>query len=135
MNFWRLKGFIKDNGVNIVREWCDDQDTAVWEAFVGHAEYLSQQPPSRWVRHWVGTLSGGKKTRKSGCAGLIEWRFDVGNVEYRPLGYYSGEMEFTLLFFAIENGGKFVPPNACETAKQRMSIVIADRRRAHEFSL
>lgn len=135
MNLWKIKGFVNERGVNIVKEWCDAQSSDVWAAFVAHLSYLSGQMPNKWVRHWVGTLSGGKKSRKTGCAGLIELRFDVGNVEYRPIGYYSGKMEFTILFFATERDGDFDPRNACETAKERKALIDANRERAREFRL
>lgn len=135
MNLWRIKGFIDGNANNIVKEWADTQDDAVWEAFVDHLKYLCGQKPDKWVRPWTGALKGGKKSKKSGCAGLIELRFDVNNREYRPLGYYSGTMEFTILFFAIEENWEFVPPNACETAKARRAIIEANKERAREFRL
>jgi hypothetical protein len=91
--------------------------------------------PDKWKRPWVGTLSGGKKSRKRGCAGLFEFRFEVNNVQYRPLAYYSGEMEFTLLFFAEERGSEFDPPNACEIAKNRRALIEADKDRSREFAI
>lgn len=39
--------------------------------------------------------------------------------QYRPIGFFSGKMEFTFLIFANEVGGKFVPPTACEIAQKR----------------
>jgi hypothetical protein len=133
MSLRKFKGFIALNGENVVRTWCGDQDDDVWEAFVTNLEYLAGQ--KRWVRPWAAVLHDGKRARKTGCVGLIEIRFEVGNVQYRPLGYYSGEMEFTILFFAEERDGKFDPPNACETAKERKVLIENDRERAREFRL
>lgn len=135
MNLWKLNGFIDQSGENIVRQWCDAKDYDVWNAFVAHLTFLSGQMPDKWVRPWVGKLVGGKRTRKTGCVGLYELIFEVGNVQYRPLGYFSGHMEFTILFFAEERGGEFDPPNACKTAKERKALIDANKERAREFRL
>lgn len=63
----------------------------------------------------------------------MEIRFEVNNIQYRPLGYFSGELEFTILFFAEERGGAFDPPTACEIAKGNKVIIDADKERAREF--
>jgi hypothetical protein len=133
MNLWKFKGFITSRGVNVVKEWCDDVPDGAWLAFGFTCDYLSGQPIQNWKRPWTDTLEGGKRGRKKGCVGLVELRFDFGNIEYRPLGYFSGEMEFTILLFAEERGGEFVPPTACQIAKSHISIIEADRRRAREF--
>jgi len=130
---WKIKGYLTKEGQNIVELWCNSVDDVVWFAFANNLDYLCGQSPDKWVRPWVGTLSGGKRTRKSGCAGLVEIRFEVNNVQYRPLGYYSGEMEFTILFFATEVGGKFEPLAACAIAKTRRAEIDKDRTRAREF--
>lgn len=133
MNLWKFKGFITSRGVNVVKEWCDSVPEEAWFAFAFACDYLAGQPIQNWRRPWSDTLEGGKKKRKKGCAGLVELRFDWGNIEYRPLGYYSGKMEFTIVFFAEERDGEFVPPDACQIAKSRITIIDADKRRAHEF--
>ena len=130
---WKFKSFITSRGTYLVKDWCDSVGDDVWFAFAFACDYLAGQPIQNWRRPWSDTLEGGKKARKTGCAGLVEIRFDYGNVEYRPLGYFSGEMEFTILFFAEERDGDFVPPDACRIAKEHRAIVEADRRRAREF--
>jgi hypothetical protein len=67
------------------------------------------------------------------CKGLGEIRFPGDNVEQRPLGFVSGPWEFTLLFWAIEKNGRFVPASACGTAQNWMGDVIADRTRAADI--
>jgi len=132
MNLWTFKSFVDGNGVKIVRQWCDEADDAVWEAFVTHCEYLAPRAITAWVMPYTRILGGGKRSKKN-CTGLVEFRFDVGKVEYRPLGYYSGDMEFTFVFFAEERGGEFVPSRACEIAKQRIALIASDGSRASEF--
>jgi hypothetical protein len=133
MKLWKFKGYITSRGVNVVKEWCDSVSDGEWLAFAFTCDYLSGQPIQNWKRPWTDTLEGGKRGGKKGCIGLVELRFDFGNIEYRPLGYFSGEMEFTILFFAEERDGEFVPPTACQIAKSHITIIEADRRRAHEF--
>ncbi len=133
MKLWTLKGFVTDGGRRIVREWCADIDDTVWLAFATLLDYLCGQPRKNWVFPYVRALRGGKKGKKKGCAGLYELRFDSGNVEYRPLGYFKSDTEFVILIFAEERGGEFDPPNACETAKKRQVIVEGDKERAREF--
>jgi hypothetical protein len=135
MLLWTLKSFVGEDKVKIVKSWCEAQTDDVWGAFVFHLKYLAGVPPARWVRPWVALLHGGKRTRKAGCVGLVELIFEVGNIQYRPLGYFSGKMEFTILFFAIENGGEFEPSTACRIAKERIAIIKADKERAREFRL
>jgi hypothetical protein len=114
------------SGKTLVREWYDEQDESVQAAFETALKFLSQQPPAWWDRPRVGKL------RKE-CKGLIEIIFEVGNVQHRPIGYYSGKLEFTIVAFATERGGRFDPVNVCETAKKRIAIIEADKERAREF--
>jgi len=132
---WKLKTFVENDGQSTVKRWCDTSDDIVWLAFETHLDYLCGQLPDKWKRPWVGTLSGGKRKRKTGCAGLFELIFEVNNVQYRPLGYYSGKMEFTILFFAEERGGDFDPPNACEIAKNRRALIESNKDRVREFTI
>jgi len=60
-------------------------------------------------------------------AGISEIRFKADNVEQRPLGFHSGQNEYTLLCWSIEKGGKFVPKTICSTAIQRRAAALADR--------
>jgi hypothetical protein len=125
---WKLKSYTSQGGKKLVREWYDEQDESVQIAFEIALKFLSQQPPEWWDRPRIGKL------RKE-CKGLIEIIFEVGNVQHRPIGYYSGKLEFTIVAFATERGGKFDPVNVCETAKKRIAIIEADKERAREFRL
>jgi hypothetical protein len=46
------------------------------------------------------------------CDGLGEIRFKADGVQQRPLGFRSGTREFTIVFWAVEKGNKFVPRDA-----------------------
>ena len=123
---WAWKSYITSRGKSLVQEFYEKFDEFAWLEFKATLEYLDGQPPVNWVRPYVGTL------RKE-CSGLFEIRFDVGNVEYRPIGYYSGEMEFTILYFAIEKGNKFVPPTTCKIAQKRRKNIEEGKDKANEF--
>lgn len=69
-------------------------------------------------------------TRSKKCAGLGEIRFEWNKVQYRPIGFASGEMEFTLVFVAQEHGKRFVPPTTCQISQNRKAEVLANRKRA-----
>jgi hypothetical protein len=60
--------------------------------------------------------------------GLSEIRFLAAGVQQRPLGFRSGSAEFTIVFWAIEKGDKFVPRDACRRALERKAQILADRR-------
>lgn len=117
----------------LVNNWLADQDKYVQTQFKVRLKFLDGQPPQNWRRPFVSTLNGGKKDGGKGCKGLVEIRFEVKNVQYRPLGYYSGKQEFTIVFFAKEVGGKFEPETACSIAKARIAEIEADPKKAYEW--
>jgi hypothetical protein len=124
---WKIKAFTADFKRTIVQEWFLKQDEAVQNAFEVRLKFVIAQPPEIWQRPYVGTL------RKE-CKGLHEIRFEVGNVQYRPVGYFSGEKGFTILVIAEERGGKFDPKNTCDTAKKRKAMIERNEEYAREFT-
>jgi hypothetical protein len=131
---WKWKSWRKDaKSKTLVIEWLEAANIYVKTAFKARVKHLDGQPPANWRRPFVSTLEGGKKERGNGCKGLVEIRFEVKNVQYRPLGYYSGEHEFTIVFFAEERDGKFDPPTACEIAKTRIAEIKKDPKKVHEW--
>jgi hypothetical protein len=81
---------------------------------------LAQLPRQEWHETYVKQLNGEGE-------GLSEIRFEANNVMQRPLGFVSARNEFTILFWAIEKGNKFVPRSACVTALDWKSKVSANR--------
>lgn len=110
----------------LVKEWHGNIDKFVWLEFKTALKFLDGQPPVNWVRPYIGTLS-------KECKGLIEIRFDVGSVEYRPIAYYSGKQEVTILFFATERDNKFDPPTACQIAQRRKDEIEKDKEKSRGF--
>jgi hypothetical protein len=89
---------------------------------------LARLPAAEWQSSYYKKLSGE-------CEGLWEIRFNVDGVQHRPLGYRSGEYEFTLLLWAQEKNNRFVPLNACEQALHRKAETLASRTRTHALWL
>jgi hypothetical protein len=59
--------------------------------------------------------------------GLSELRFKADGVQQRPLGFESAPLEYTILFWATERGGKFVPRNACAAALVWKAAALGNR--------
>lgn len=123
---WTWKSYVLPNDELLVKEWYEEVGAFVWQDFKTLLKYLDGQPPANWVRPYTGKLH-------EDCKGLVELRFDFGNVEYRPIGYYSGKMEFTIVFFATERDGKFDPPTSCEIAQRRRDEIENDKEKARGF--
>lgn len=124
---WTLKAFIIRGNVTVVFEWFQGQTDAVQTAFETRLRFLREQPPVVWQRPYVGTL-----TRD--CDGLFEIRLKAENVQHRAIGYYSDELEFTILAFATERDRQFVPLTTCETAQARRRSIEEGRGQAREFT-
>ena len=126
MSLWTLKAFAPDGKRTIALDWFLAQAEAVQVAFETRLKFLVAQPPSIWQRPHIGKLRGD-------CKGLYEIRFEVNNVQHRPIGYYSGDLEFTILAFATERGNKFDPLHICETAKHRKQQIEHRKELARVF--
>ncbi len=112
----------------IVGEWHAQQDAAVQVEFEARIRFLSGQPRASWDRPYAAKL-----TRE--CKGLYEIRFKVNNVQHRPIGYMSGDAEFTILAFATERDRKFDPIDVCQTAISRLNTISRNKERVREFRL
>lgn len=89
---------------------------------------LAGLPRAQWHEGYFKKLSGP-------CEGLWEIRFEVDNVQQRPLGFHVTETEFLILFWAREKGGKFVPNKACEIALKRKAEVLKNGNLKHALWL
>ena len=114
---------LPNSKITIVAEWYAAQDDAVQAAFLGRMKFLRGLPGNGWDRPYVGQLRGKR------CKGLFEIVIEVGNVQYRPIGYFSGEMEFTFVAFAEERDNKLIPESTCDTAKKNIEIIKQNKER------
>jgi hypothetical protein len=68
------------------------------------------------------------------CKGLVELRYTHRNVQYRPLGYYTGDnWGFVFLMMAREKDDEWVPRNACKTARARRTAIEAKPGRTRGY--
>jgi hypothetical protein len=87
-------------------------------------EYLAQRERHEWVRPEFDQLAGRYRD-------LGELRFKVGNVQYRPLGFFGpARADFTLLVGASKKGSAYDPRDAVETARRRRLEVLTDPDRS-----
>jgi hypothetical protein len=126
---WTLKSYTSPNGKTIVSEWLDVQSEEVQEAFIARMKFLRGLPANGWNRPRVGQL------RRGSCKGLFEIVISLPNVEHRPIGYFSGKMEFTIVAFATERDSKFDPITICDTAQSRIEIIRNNKERCREFKI
>lgn len=126
---WLLKSFTNPEGKTIVGLWYAAQTEDVKTAFRTRMKFLIPLGEKGWDRPQVGQL------RHGDCKGLFEIVLKVNKVQHRPIGYFSGKMEFTFLAFATERDGEFEPPNVCTTAQQRLELIRRDNKRVREFRI
>ena len=113
------------------REWHDGQwvvSKKVCAKFLQRLQTLAGLPLGEWREPLFKRLHGE-------ATGISEIRFEYGNVQYRPLGFFSGKDEYTLLVPAIEKGSKFVPISSIKTAQARKNEVLIDRSRTNALWL
>lgn len=127
---WTLKSLTLSGSTErtLVADWFDGQTEAVQNAFYIRMKFLIGLPGDGWNRPYVGQLHGK-------CRGLFEIVLKVDNVQYRPIGYFSGKEEFTFVFFATERDRKLDPPNTCELAQQAKNITLSNKERVREITL
>lgn len=128
MTRWLFRHYVGTSGISDVRATYDRGSKKLQAKFLSRLRILYQLPQSDWHQGIYKALSGPGR-------GVAEIRFEVGNVQQRPLGFHSADHEFTILLWAIEKGGKFVPPSACETALKRKAEVERDRSLANDIWL
>ena len=107
-------------GVSDVRGTYERGSKKLQARFKSRLVILANLPLSEWHEGYVKSLHGP-------CAGLAEIRFKADRVEQRPLGFHSGNQEFTILFWAKEKNGRFVPLSVCETALKRKAEVLENK--------
>ena len=125
---WDFRCYRSANGTDEVRAWYDGGSKQLRARFLSRMRTLTQLARNEWHENLYKTLHGE-------CDGLGEIRFVADKVQQRPLGFHSGDAEFTILFCAKEKGGKFVPLSACEKAIVRRNEVLKDRSRTNALWL
>jgi hypothetical protein len=130
MPLWTIKGLVdrrSPESETIVKQWYESQYEDVQIAFTARMKFLRGLPEDGWDRPYVGQL------RRKECKGLFEIVISMPDVEHRPIGYFSGKMEFTIVAFATERDGKFDPKTICETAKRIIQRIADGDERTREI--
>jgi hypothetical protein len=118
---WSIRCYTDERG-DAIDSWYFQQSEDLQAKFDTRIRYLRDQPNAFWCPPYFKLLD-------RECKGLGEIRFEYNNVQYRPLGFFSGQMEFTLLLVPTKKGNTFDPRSACEVGLKRKSLVIADKKR------
>lgn len=114
---WKLRCFTNQDGKPISEKWLKEATSELKAAFFLRMIALTKLPADGWDRPDVGQL------RHGDCKGLFEIVLKANKIQHRPIGYFSGNQEFTFLAFAEERDNKFVPPNICSTAQARKALI------------
>jgi hypothetical protein len=113
---WTIRCYVSPGGVDEIRAWYDGQSPKVRGKFLSRLRTLTQLELKDWklpLFRWL----------HSDCVPLGEIRFEVQNVQHRPLGYRADAHVFTLTFCATEKSDRFVPANACAHGLRRMAEI------------
>ncbi len=125
---WSFRCYRSADGTDEVRAWYDGGSKQLRARFLSRMRTLAQLARIEWHENLYKDLHGA-------CSGLGEIRFFADKVQQRPLGFHSGDAEFTILFCAKEKEGKFVPLSACERAIARRDEILKDRSRTNALWL
>ncbi len=125
---WTFRCYRSADGTDEVRDWYDGGSKQLRARFLSRMRTLAQLARNEWHENLYKDLHGA-------CSGLGEIKFIADKVQQRPLGFYSGADEFTILFCAKEKEGKFVPLSACKKAITRRNEVLKDRSRTNALWL
>ncbi|WP_394762570.1 hypothetical protein [Phenylobacterium sp.] len=123
---WAFRHYVDANGDSPVKDTYDGGSAQLRARFQSRIRTLASLPLDQWNENY-------RKSLKGDCAGLDELRFLADNVQQRPLGFRSGDAEFTLLYWATEKGGRFVPLSACEKALANKSKILRNGKLKHDL--
>ena len=114
-----FKDFVDANGENVIRSEFNSLPPGIRKKYKAKLEWklahlqVVRQLEMPHVRQLTGP-----------CSGIFEIRFEIGNVQYRPLCCYGpSDGDVTILVLAKEVGSQFVPASACATALARKALL------------
>lgn len=121
---WTFRCYVSPDGTDEIRRWYDGQTKKVQARFYSRLKMLAHIPLNEWNENLYKALHGD-------ASGLGEIRFKADSVQQRPIGFRSGQNEFTILCCATEVSNRFRPRNVCEIAQRRKAEVLADMERTN----
>ncbi len=123
---WRFEDFVTEHGRNRIHDWLGDVPKRAKAAINVQIGLLALG--ERLGRPDVGHL------HRPPCSGLVELRLTVDKALYRPLGVIRGD-RVILLMGAMERGNRFDPPDACQTARERLNLLDTGRATTCEHDI
>jgi hypothetical protein len=112
---WIFKGFVDANKNDLIQNWYDDQTPPVKAEFDSLLQGIRRRPNHEWSAMRNATALSGKNKQ-----GLIELRFKVERVQYRPIGIFGPERSiFTIVIVA----GKSDFEAKCKLAIERKKLI------------
>jgi len=120
---WTFYDFLDGRGVNLIRQWLDVLPRKACAKINTRILFMRAIPV--WPEQYVSSIKG--------WPDLVELRVVSAGTQYRPLGFYSPNRQFTLVLGAIEKGK--LPSRILENADENRKIVLADPSRTceHQF--
>ncbi len=121
---WTFRCYVSPSGRDMIERWYAAQSAEAQVAFDTVLEFLRQRRRDEWRRPEFDRMSGRYRV-------LSELRFEVANVQYRPLGFFGpARAEFTILVGATKKRKVYDPRNALETALGRRLEVLGNPLRS-----
>lgn len=120
---WLFKNFCDDKDRDIIAPEVARLVPKARAKFYERLNGFKDQPQHLW--------NGKRSKQLVGYPGLLEIRFLVANIQYRPIGFFGpNRNDFTFLIWATEQGDEFVPKTAPDTAAERRGIILQNSARA-----
>ncbi len=114
---WTFRCYVNPKGEDAVRAWYDAANAKVRGQFLSRLKTLAGLPMEEWHDNLHKHLHG--------CHPPIsEIRFKADKIQWRPLGFHSGQNEYTILMVARKTN-IFDPKSALKTAMSRRKEVEA----------
>ena len=127
---WTFKCYVSPTGIDEIRAAYDKEGKQTKSKFLSRLKALHRMPFNEWTNG--GMLA---KDLHGPCKGLTEIKFVADKLQQRPLGFRSGESEFTIVFWEHEKGGKWVDRNTCSKATERKNEIVKNGNAAHDLWL
>lgn len=128
MAVWAWMDYIDPSLENQISQWRAGLPNRARGKFDQRLDRLAGLPKEEWPILWAKPLQG--------VQGVFEIRFEVGNVQYRPLFCFGPEnSQLSLLAGAVEQDDKLVPRGIAKKAESRKLEIEADHSRVTKHGL
>lgn len=128
---WKINCYVAPSGKNEVQARYSSGTDDLKAGLEVELDYLRVRERSEWRRPHAAKMSKCLEFRD-----FFEIRFFSERLQQRPIGYFGPKNnEFTLLLWAVEKGGKFLPENWCSKANDRRNQIINGDAKVAELKL